>query len=140
VHPIDVAVLLTWAKQSERTIAAGLLHDVVEDCDVDPREVAVLFGMEVAQLVEQVTNVATPPGLNREKRQAIQREHLSGAWPEARNVKLADTYCNGRDIGRDEPKFAPVYLAEKRLLLPLLKKGAHPGLYQLAAEVVGLAA
>jgi guanosine-3',5'-bis(diphosphate) 3'-pyrophosphohydrolase len=138
VHPIDVGVLLLWAGQSETTIAAGFLHDVVEDCDVDRVEVAALFGMEVAQIVEQVTNVATPPGLNRAQRQAIQRERYHYAWPEARNLKLGDVYCNCRDIVEDEPKFAPIYLAEKRLLLPILKNGSHPGLYELAAEAVGL--
>lgn len=36
VHPVEVGVRLTWAGQDEETIAAGFLHDVVEDCDVDP--------------------------------------------------------------------------------------------------------
>jgi hypothetical protein len=50
-----------------------------------------------------------------------------------------DVYCNCRDVVRDDPKFAPVYLAEKRLLLPVLKTGSHPILYEMAARVVGLA-
>lgn len=140
VHPIDVAVRLAWAGQNEETICAGLLHDVVEDCEVDPREIASVLGMRVAQIVVQVTNVTRPtPGMNRADRQAVEREHLSRATPEARNLKLVDVYCNARDIVIDEPKFAPRYLAEKRLLLPLLKEGSDPVLYQLTAGVVGLA-
>jgi (p)ppGpp synthase/HD superfamily hydrolase len=141
VHPIDVAVRLLWAGQDEDTICAGLLHDVIEDCGVEPLEIATVIGMRVAQMVLQVTNVTKPtPGMNRNERQAIEREHLSRAWPEMKNLKLVDTYCNARDIVQDEPKFAPTYLAEKRLLLPVLEKGSHPVLYQLAAEAVGLAA
>lgn len=142
VHPIDVAVRAAWAGQDEETITAGLLHDVVEDCDVDPREVAATFSMRTAQIVSAVTNVtkAGDGSGNREQRQALEREHLSHAGPEPRNLKLIDIYCNCRDIVRDEPKFAPVYLAEKRLLLPVLKKGSHPVLYELAAQVVGLSA
>src|SRR5690606_5568532 len=121
VHPVEVGVRLTWAGQDEETIAAGFLHDVVEDCDVDPRELAATFSMRTAQIVVQVTNVTSPTvGLNRDARQVIEREHLSQACPEARNLKLVDVYCNCRDIVRDEPKFAPKYLAEKRLLLPVI--------------------
>ena len=140
VHPLEVAVTLSWAWQDEYTVAAGFLHDVVEDCDVDPQEIANLFGNRVAYLVAQVTNVTKKGDGNRAERQAREREHLSQAWGEARNIKLADVMCNARDIVTDEPAFAPTYLAEKRLLLPEIRIGSHPVLYGLACQAVGLAA
>lgn len=138
VHLIDVAVALVWAEQDAETVAAGFLHDVVEDQGVDPREVAALFGIRVAQIVEQVTNVSRPEDGKRAVRMAMEREHLKHASPEARNLKLADLTSNTRSIVVDDPSFAPVYLAEKRLILPLLREGSHPVLYQVACWAAGL--
>jgi guanosine-3',5'-bis(diphosphate) 3'-pyrophosphohydrolase len=140
VHPLEVAVTLSWAGQDEYTVAAGFLHDVVEDCGVDPCELACLFGMRTAQIVAQVTNVTKKGDGPRAERQAREREHLSQAWAEARNLKLVDVTCNARDIVADEPAFAPTYLAEKRLLLPEIRLGSLPVLYKLACQAVGLAA
>jgi (p)ppGpp synthase/HD superfamily hydrolase len=140
VHPLEVAVTLAWAGQDEYTVAAGFLHDVVEDQGVAPQEIYDLFGGRVAYLVAQVTNVSKPSDGSRTKRVAMEREHLSQAWPEARNIKLADVACNVRDIRVDDPSFAPVYIAEKRLLLPEIRLGSHPVLYTLACQAVGMSA
>lgn len=139
VHPLEVAVTLAWAGQDEYTVAAGFLHDVVEDQGVDPQEIYDLFGGRVAYLVAQVTNVSKPSDGSRTKRAAMEREHLSQAWPEARNLKLCDITCNVRDIRVDDPSFAPVYIAEKRLVLPEIRLGSHPVLYALACQAVGTA-
>lgn len=140
VHPLEVAVTLHWAGQDEYTVAAGFLHDVIEDCGVDENELACLFGMRTAQIVVQVTNVTKKEDGNRAQRQAIEREHLRRAGYEARNLKLVDVACNARSIVEDEPKFAETYLAEKRLLLPEIRIGSHPVLYGLACQAVGMAA
>lgn len=132
-HPIDVGVTLAWAGQDCEVIAAGFLHDVKEDCGVGHDVLVNSFGRRVAKLVDEVTNVTTREDGPREVRQAMERQHLSAVSPEAMTLKLADSLCNMRDIIRDEPKFAPKYLAEKRLLIPLLK-GGHPVLYELAWE------
>ena len=130
-HTVDVAVLLLWAGQDPEVIAAGFLHDTKEDCGVSGETLARLFGRRVATIVDEVTNVTTPSDGNRARRQEIERQHLAAASPEGMSLKLADSFCNSRDIARDEPAFAPVYLSEKRLLIPLLKAG-HPVLYEMA--------
>jgi RelA/SpoT family (p)ppGpp synthetase len=56
-HPVAVAGLLTDLKMDQATIVAGLLHDVVEDCNVSISEVRKLFGEEVAELVDGVTKL-----------------------------------------------------------------------------------
>lgn len=132
-HPIDVGVTLAWAGMDPEVIAAGFLHDVKEDCGVTGQVLANLFGRRVDTLVDEVTNVTKTADGPRAVRQQREREHLAAASPEGMSIKLADSLWNLRDIRRDKPKFAPKYSAEKRLLIPLLKKG-HPVLYELAWE------
>lgn len=57
IHVIQVAHILTLMKTGPKTITAGLLHDVVEDCDVTLEDVSAQFGEEVASLVESVTKI-----------------------------------------------------------------------------------
>src|ERR671933_2242001 len=54
-HPWGAAKILAELRQDEQTIAAALLHDVVEDTDTEIDEVRSEFGDEIAQLVEGVT-------------------------------------------------------------------------------------
>lgn len=57
IHAIQVGYILALLRTGPRTIAAGFLHDVVEDCDVTKQEIADMFGEEVASLVESVTKI-----------------------------------------------------------------------------------
>ena len=57
IHAIQVGYILSLLRTGPRTIAAGLLHDVVEDCDVTLEEITEMFGNEVASLVDSVTNI-----------------------------------------------------------------------------------
>ncbi|MBD2662956.1 (P)ppGpp synthetase I, SpoT/RelA [Richelia sinica FACHB-800] len=57
-HPVAVAELLRDLGGSPAMIAAGLLHDVVEDTDVTIEEIETRFGQEVRQLVEGVTKLS----------------------------------------------------------------------------------
>src|SRR5213078_1701528 len=52
VHPLEVADLLADMKLDVVAIAAGLLHDVVEDTLTTPERIAELFGPEIAHVVE----------------------------------------------------------------------------------------
>ncbi|HAE95256.1 MAG TPA: bifunctional (p)ppGpp synthetase/guanosine-3',5'-bis(diphosphate) 3'-pyrophosphohydrolase, partial [Hyphomonas atlantica] len=56
-HPVEVASLLADVKLDEITIVAGLLHDVVEDTEIDIGDVEVRFGADVAELVDGVTKL-----------------------------------------------------------------------------------
>ena len=57
IHPVAVANLLKEIGASSSVIAAGLLHDVVEDTGIDLSEIETNFGLEVKILVEGVTKL-----------------------------------------------------------------------------------
>lgn len=57
IHPVEVTEILTDLEMDEQALAAGLLHDVVEDCEVTSEQLEAEFGAEVASLVEGVTKL-----------------------------------------------------------------------------------
>ncbi|MEG0327936.1 MAG: bifunctional (p)ppGpp synthetase/guanosine-3',5'-bis(diphosphate) 3'-pyrophosphohydrolase [Erysipelothrix sp.] len=57
IHILHVGYILANLRMSPTTIAAGLLHDVIEDCDVTKEELANAFTPEIAELVESVTKI-----------------------------------------------------------------------------------
>ena len=61
IHLIWVAYILTTLQTGPKTITAGLLHDVMEDCDVSREEMIENFGEEVTSLVEGVTKISKMP-------------------------------------------------------------------------------
>lgn len=61
IHLIWVAYILTTLQAGPTTIAAGLLHDVMEDCDVPREKMIELFGEEITTLVEGVTKLKKMP-------------------------------------------------------------------------------
>ncbi len=56
-HPLEIAIYLSDLRLDEQTIAASLLHDVVEDCDVTLDELSGRFGPEITKLVDGVTKL-----------------------------------------------------------------------------------
>src|SRR5690554_4298670 len=54
-HPVEVATILADLQAGPATIAAGLLHDVLEDTDVTEEEMTNEFGEEITSLVDGVT-------------------------------------------------------------------------------------
>ena len=59
IHPLQVAYTLAEMGLDEKTIAAALLHDVVEDTDSTHEDIVKEFGEEVAEMVEGVTKLST---------------------------------------------------------------------------------
>ena len=55
LHPMEVAAIIGGITEDENVMIAGLLHDTVEDCDVDPREIKAKFGARVSALVQSET-------------------------------------------------------------------------------------
>ena len=135
VHPVKAAIILVELGMDTDSIAAALLHDVVEDTGVTLAEVERAFGAEVASLVEMLTDPSCPDDGNRERRKAIDREHTAQASREAKTIKLADLLDNTKTILERDPDFARVYMAEKELLLDSLKEG-DPTLWKRAREQV----
>ncbi len=81
-------------------VAAGLLHDVVEDGHAGSDEVAAAFGEEVRSVVDEVTD---PPGMTEQARRQRQVDHAPRMSPRARMLKLADKASNLGEIIRDPP-------------------------------------
>ncbi|MCI0822273.1 MAG: bifunctional (p)ppGpp synthetase/guanosine-3',5'-bis(diphosphate) 3'-pyrophosphohydrolase, partial [Chloroflexi bacterium] len=65
-HPLQTALFLAELKLDPKALAAALLHDVVEDCDVQLDEIAAKFGDEVAALVDGVTKLTKTEALAQE--------------------------------------------------------------------------
>ena len=122
-HPEAVANLVRNVPHTEAMICAAWLHDVVEDTPCTTDEVRIAFGLEVAALVEMLTDVSKPGDVNRKARKAIDRDHTAKASPQAKTIKLADLIDNSRSIVEFDKAFAKVYLAEKVLLLEVLQEG-----------------
>ena len=102
VHPVAVADLLRDIGASAPVIAAGFLHDVVEDTDVSLEEIQEHFGSEVRELVEGVTKLG---GIHFNDRTEAQAENLRRMFMAMASdirvvlVKLADRVHNMRTIG-----------------------------------------
>ena len=101
IHPIAVADLLKEIGASSSVIAAGLLHDVVEDTGIDLSDIEVNFGLEVKVLVEGVTKLG---GIHFNNRTEAQAENLRKMFLAMASdirvvlVKLADRLHNMRTI------------------------------------------
>ena len=59
IHLINVAYILATLRVGPQTIAAGFLHDTIEDCGISHDELAAEFDEEIADLVEAVTKIGT---------------------------------------------------------------------------------
>jgi RelA/SpoT family (p)ppGpp synthetase len=107
VHPVAVADLLRDIGASAPVIAAGFLHDVVEDTEVTPEEIEAHFGAEVRALVEGVTKLGGIHFTNRTEAQAenLRRMFLAMASDiRVVLVKLADRLHNMRTLGPLKPE------------------------------------
>src|SRR5919205_178914 len=92
-HPWGAAKILADLRQDEQTIAAALLHDVVEDTDTEIEAVRAEFGDEIAQLVEGVTKLTRIHFQSREQAEAENYRKLIAAMVGDERViviKLAD--------------------------------------------------
>lgn len=57
IHPLSVSLILADMEMDAKTISAGLLHDVIENCQVTEKEIEQLFDSEIAMLVSGVTKL-----------------------------------------------------------------------------------
>ncbi len=101
VHPLQVADLLADMKLDVVAIAAGLLHDIVEDTQTPIERIQELFGADVAHVVEGVTKLGAIKFSSSEERQAENfRKMLLAMVDDIRVilVKLADRLHNMRTL------------------------------------------
>src|SRR5579859_8040567 len=107
IHPLEVAEVLAEMKLDATAIAAGLLHDSVEDTPATNEEIAAGFGDQVAHIVEGVTKIDKIQFANREDRQAENvRKMLLAMVSDVRVVliKLADRLHNMRTLEHLKPE------------------------------------
>ncbi len=101
IHPIAVAKILIGFGMDWQSVAAALLHDVVEDTPVTSEEVRRRFGGDVQYLVDGVTKLGKVPLQNKEEQQAENLRKLLLAMSEDIRViiiKLADRLHNMRTL------------------------------------------
>ena len=107
LHPLEVALVLAEMKLDSTAIAAGLLHDAVEDTPVTTADITAKFGEQVAHIVEGVTKIDKIQFANREDRQAENvRKMLLAMVSDVRVViiKLADRLHNMRTLEHLSPE------------------------------------
>src|SRR5690554_4555085 len=106
-HPLEVARLLAEMELDVVTLAAGLLHDVLEDTAVTREELEERFGPEILLLVDGVTKLSKIPYQSREEHQAESLRKMFLAMAEDLRViviKLADRLHNMRTLAALPPE------------------------------------
>ena len=101
-HPLNVAKIIVSLGMDSESIAAALLHDVVEDTKTTDEQIKQKFGDEVALLVDGVTKIGRIQYVSREQQQAESlRKMLIAMGKDIRVIviKLADRLHNMRTLG-----------------------------------------
>jgi len=101
VHPLEVALVLSEMKMDSVAVAAGLLHDSVEDTSVTIVDIRKEFGEQVAHLVEGVTKISKIDFSSQEEQQAENLRKMMLAMVDDIRVvliKLADRLHNMRTL------------------------------------------
>src|SRR3982074_1140495 len=107
VHPLEVALVLAEMKMDPVAIAAGLLHDSVEDTSVTVVDIRKEFGEQVAHIVEGVTKISAIDFATREEQQAENLRKMMLAMVDDIRVvliKLADRLHNMRTLEHLPPE------------------------------------
>lgn len=140
IHPLNVAGILEELGLDERVIAAGLLHDVVEDTQYTKQDMTKDFGEEIANLVEGVTKISELKSQSKETEAAENiRKMLVATIQDARVIliKLADKTHNMRTL-KFQPPEKGQRIANEALALYAPIAG-RLGMYNVKVELEDLA-
>jgi len=138
-HPLEVALILTRLNLDVPAVAAGLLHDTVEDTGTTIEEIEELFGPEVAQIVRGVTKISAMEFTSRAHAQAenIRKMVLAMASDiRVLLVKLADRLHNMRTLGFQSPE-SQTRIAQETLEIYAPLAG-RLGIYWIKSELEDL--
>ena len=139
-HSVAVATILAEQQMDSTTIAAALLHDVVEDSDVSLDDIRRDFGAEVAELVDGLTKIASLTFRSTAEEQAENyRKLLMSVARDARVIiiKLADRLHNMRTLEHlPEDRQRRIALETREIYAPLAHRFGMAG---IKAELEDLA-
>ncbi len=127
-HPVAVGRLLAERGHREEVVAAGLLHDVLEDTDVGAAEIRERFGSQVADLVWVMTEDSSI--LSYEQRKAEHRARIARHGAEVASIYAADKLAKMRLRHGDDPIPEPKLSHYRATLVEL--RDAYPELPFLA--------
>ncbi len=106
VHPCSVGLLLAGAGCPEDVVVAGLLHDTLEDTDLEPEAIRREFGDAVLAIVQGCSEPAKSVPWEERKRHTLHL--LETASDEIRLVSCADKLHNVRSMGADRERLGEV--------------------------------
>ena len=126
-HPVRVANSIAKHElKSKELIAAAYLHDVVEDCDVNPSVILKEFGPLVAYFVMGVTNpskIIPSHTMYRHRRKKIDFLHVKSFGRECCVLKLIDRLDNLNELEyKYNPGFVDKYITESYMLIDIIGK------------------
>ena len=109
IHPIEVAKILTSINLDASAIAAGLLHDTIEDTTISTNQITETFGSQISELVQGLTKISKfSLKMNKQKLGENYRKLILASSKDLRVIliKLADRLHNMRTIKfiKDENK------------------------------------
>lgn len=147
-HTIRVANIVEEHGGDDNMVYAALLHDVLEDTETTEMELFSMLSniignydsMDTVRLVKELTDVFTTeeyPKINRGGRKEMESLRLGMVSPRSQTIKYADLLDNSSDILKNDPKFAKVYLKEKRMILDQMNQG-NQTLYKKCLNVLNL--
>jgi len=138
-HPLEVAGLLADLKLDVPSIAAGFLHDTIEDTTASLEEVRDMFGSEVATIVDGVTKISQIKFATHAERQAeYMRKMILAMATDIRVllVKLTDRLHNMRTLGfHTSPKQAEIAQETLDIYAPL---SSRLGIHKIESELEDL--
>ena len=135
VHHRAVAERLKALGYDDETVAAGWLHDVIEDTGVTQEVLRQFFSQKTCDIVFYSTQVAFKGDGTRKERSTANNLHYATGIEESQSLKLCDSMDNTPSMTYHNPKFAQTYVREKYHLHSLMTK-AHPDIIQTHAQML----
>ncbi len=139
LHPLCTAIILTTVYADTDTLCAGLLHDVIEDCDVSKKELEETFNKDVARLVDGVSKISKMHfSTENEALVEYYKKIIVGMSEDVRVIiiKLADRLHNMRTLWalpKDRQK-----IKAKEVLEILAPIAHHLGIHKIKSELEDL--
>ncbi len=138
-HPLCTAIILTTVYADADTLCAGLLHDVIEDCDVTKKELEETFNKDIARLVDGVSKISKMHfSTENEALVEYYKKIIVGMSEDVRVIiiKLADRLHNMRTLWalpKDRQK-----IKAKEVLEILAPIAHHLGIHKIKSELEDL--